>query len=541
MKHLHVQEAPSTTNGADGPQSGMLNRPTASYQKPLPSMRQTPMEPLEAQRHDIDRIDNALYQLQSDIRTMKAIIEDLKRARPSHNANTDDLATLEVLSETVTNVSSKVGEVDGLKMQIEVLKRRLKKVEEASAIVPASSHSGLLTPTKQYHLPLPSVPAIQSNNNDSGAQKLGWNAVNSSMKRKPDFGKESDSVIVSKRPKEDLVDRSSSWHEETTSMTWEEKNEMESTRPRSQEEQKLYRERIHQRPGRPRKLHQILAGEIAAPDFVKQKWGFENFDVNGHYKPRGIPSQIDPNTANAYRPSSFQTITLNEASPGSDDRAQFLRRGSAGGSTGYDPSSMKRTRQKPIRNSEGILIRKDGRPDQRSVSSANNLKKVHARKMAGLDMLSAGKGSPGSPMDGISRTGDSVSPFEGSPITPNTSRDVDDRRDPHSTIMKQMFPYGVNNDTQRMNHAAKYFSPNSSQEVKMQPRHEIIHDDVHQTPITEQGNGNSSPAVNGTSRTPSPHAPETTAQAVLPDAMEESQEKIAVSASPAAADAVMVQ
>ena len=48
-----------------------------------------------------------------------------------------------------------------------------------------------------------------------------------------------------------------------------------------------------------------------------------------------------------------------------------------------DPGSgNKKTRTKPIRNAEGILIRKDGRPDMRSVSSANNLRKVHAKKEA---------------------------------------------------------------------------------------------------------------------------------------------------------------
>lgn len=42
----------------------------------------------------------------------------------------------------------------------------------------------------------------------------------------------------------------------------------------------------------------------------------------------------------------------------------------------------KKTRTKPVRNADGILIRKDGRPDMRSVSSANNLRKVHAKKEA---------------------------------------------------------------------------------------------------------------------------------------------------------------
>lgn len=47
-----------------------------------------------------------------------------------------------------------------------------------------------------------------------------------------------------------------------------------------------------------------------------------------------------------------------------------------------ESGSNKKSRTKPIRNSEGVLIRKDGRPDMRSVSSANNLRKVHAKKEA---------------------------------------------------------------------------------------------------------------------------------------------------------------
>ncbi|KAK4560751.1 hypothetical protein LTR86_005330 [Recurvomyces mirabilis] len=45
-------------------------------------------------------------------------------------------------------------------------------------------------------------------------------------------------------------------------------------------------------------------------------------------------------------------------------------------------SSGKKSRTKPIRNADGVLIRKDGRPDMRSVSSANNLRKVHAKREA---------------------------------------------------------------------------------------------------------------------------------------------------------------
>lgn len=63
---------------------------------------------------------------------------------------------------------------------------------------------------------------------------------------------------------------------------------------------------------------------------------------------------------------------------GSDEAGAF-EAGDGGQLTG---SGGKKTRTKPIRNADGVLIRKDGRPDMRSVSSANNLRKVHAKKEA---------------------------------------------------------------------------------------------------------------------------------------------------------------
>lgn len=45
-------------------------------------------------------------------------------------------------------------------------------------------------------------------------------------------------------------------------------------------------------------------------------------------------------------------------------------------------SENETTRTKPIRNSDGVLTRKDGRPDMRSVSSTNNLRKLHKRDAA---------------------------------------------------------------------------------------------------------------------------------------------------------------
>ncbi|GAM90891.1 hypothetical protein ANO11243_089370 [Dothideomycetidae sp. 11243] len=53
----------------------------------------------------------------------------------------------------------------------------------------------------------------------------------------------------------------------------------------------------------------------------------------------------------------------------------------------------KKSRTKPTRNADGILIRKDGRPDMRSISSAMNLRKVHAKKEAERSAELQGGGS----------------------------------------------------------------------------------------------------------------------------------------------------
>lgn len=68
------------------------------------------------------------------------------------------------------------------------------------------------------------------------------------------------------------------------------------------------------------------------------------------------------------------------------DVAAATNANSASNGPGSNPNTpghpTKKTRTKPIRNADGVLIRKDGRPDMRSVSSAMNLKKVHAKKEA---------------------------------------------------------------------------------------------------------------------------------------------------------------
>lgn len=123
------------------------------------------------------------------------------------------------------------------------------------------------------------------------------------------------------------------------------------------------------------------------------------------------------------------------------------------GAMGGDPyAHTKKSRTKPTRNADGVLIRKDGRPDMRSQSSAANLRKVHARKEQERQM---GDGDisvqQGSPLAGQPQSLSAAGSLNGSPsATPEEEGDGEQRsrseseeqeaQKKHSDIMKKMFP-----------------------------------------------------------------------------------------------------
>lgn len=119
----------------------------------------------------------------------------------------------------------------------------------------------------------------------------------------------------------------------------------------------------------------------------------------------------------------------------------------------FDPyGHTKRSRTKPIRNADGILIRKDGRPDMRSQSSAANLRKVHAKKEEERrDSNSAG------PTSGLA--GDPLTAGHSPASTDSHDIEMGSPQDRSDHIMKQMFPKGVEQDKARMQ---QYFSAEQS-------------------------------------------------------------------------------
>jgi hypothetical protein len=164
------------------------------------------------------------------------------------------------------------------------------------------------------------------------------------------------------------------------------------------------------------------------------------------------------------------------------ERGGIARRGSGGGGTrgGYAPSdrttslglqgvtaigmsfgspgndiygSAKKTRSKPIRNADGVLIRKDGRPDMRSQSSAANLRKIHTRKEGEASHSPTGF-TPSNTQYAIPAAPDTPSP---------NGREY--AADPHATdkhnaIMGKMFPTGIDASRKQHDYTRQVFEEN---------------------------------------------------------------------------------
>jgi hypothetical protein len=180
---------------------------------------------------------------------------------------------------------------------------------------------------------------------------------------------------------------------------------------------------------------------------------------------------------------------------------------------GGDPyAHTKKTRTKPIRNAEGILIRKDGRPDMRSQSSAANLRKVHAKKeeaKAAQRQFTPTSSLATSLPNTMSV--DTPSPTAGAEgAGPSTQHK-------HQLIMKQMFPHGVDEARARHDYSKQLFAASGSPvEIKIKREEEtrrveeispadngngtdvdMDHEDDEQTPSQDEDQSGASDGANG--------------------------------------------
>ncbi|KAH7123903.1 hypothetical protein B0J11DRAFT_435853, partial [Dendryphion nanum] len=127
-----------------------------------------------------------------------------------------------------------------------------------------------------------------------------------------------------------------------------------------------------------------------------------------------------------------------------------------------DPyAHTKKTRTKPIRNADGVLIRKDGRPDMRSQSSAANLRKVHAQTETPSPTRTMGSGNQ------------------------DMTISVEKK---HTAIMGKMFPGGVDESRKQHDLAHKVFEENQEHSAQSHSHnHYQHHHHDHNKPSTHGG------------------------------------------------------
>lgn len=240
---------------------------------------------------------------------------------------------------------------------------------------------------------------------------------------------------------------------------------------------------------------QILASESQYPvrspygtqdDPPSESWRPESQRVVEHRprgRPRGsgrggrgrksTPAQVHPVGTSDWESSSWQGVPDSRMSPEghynhiTPSGKGIVRRGNGGGGRGgHTPDraaslglqgvtasrgttspdefygSTKKSRSKPVRNADGVLIRKDGRPDMRSQSSAANLRRVHTKKDGNTS---------GSFQDSGSTTPNTPSP------SAQALPELDAASKKHNEIMGRMFPRGMDESRKDHDYARQLF------------------------------------------------------------------------------------
>lgn len=450
---------------------------------PSPSHSQAEMEAQRAQNEahfyrlvdlhtrDITSLGEALAQLDHNVRLLMRDMQDVRQQLHSHSRGPPvptgpvDDRTLELFSNNLNQIAGKANEVDNVKVELALLKRKVARLEEQAKLSsppggtpqylhrePSLPGPSAATPHHQHHT-LPSIPPISTlaaahhpqerriiqtptgpviDHSDPrfgehrpppllpGAQSIdaetpssgvgGWTSVNQSAKRPSDVNGRVDPsgtpLGSPKRPKLAPLEPRMPSNESHPNSSFEDHRELPHLRPRSTDAGHDIKQVFHPHPGHHpahdpshedrwrvdphRPVHPYDHGTSptrggrtgrgrgrrsgqehelmnASPEWDREGWTPSQSGPDGYYQPmtpsgrgRGIIRRASGGLHHA-PPAQHQ--------PG----AVMLQPG--------DPyAHTKKQRQKPTRNADGILIRKDGRPDMRSQSSAANLRKVHARK-----------------------------------------------------------------------------------------------------------------------------------------------------------------
>ncbi|KAK7521835.1 hypothetical protein IWZ03DRAFT_369554 [Phyllosticta citriasiana] len=507
------------------------------------------------------RIENLVLAMRQELHSRPSApvaVPAAPAAGPRSLSHIDD-GVLEAFANSLDHVSAKVNEVDGLKMQLEILKRRIKILEHkgpqsgpsppattlptpASAAASSCGHSQVLppqhpqSPALGYHgspavdaaghgeprpeprfvqqtsqppsiHPRAALGPAQQDGKQAGAaqtnqQTSGWVPVNPGAKRQVPNGAEGSPEVRStstgspKRPKlapleprlgpesggsfdRMDVDREEyrnanegAFHSVSTPSSFVPYNQVIDAAegwlsdPRSTTSVTRDPPRRGRGGGRGRGRKSLPANTrtVETPE-----WDKPPMDWNGTQLLREDCYGIEGTPSGPKMPRSHSLIR--RGSGGSGPLAmrpvEIARPSTASGMDPY--AHTKKTRTKPFRNAQGILIRKDGLPDMRSHSSAANLRKVHARKeqerIAELGVN--GSNSPNSGPDGMS-TPQPLSSYGSN--TPEAEQTPGQAR--HDAIMRQIFPNGISDQLAQRNYHDKFFPSHPGPAAGPQIKHE---------------------------------------------------------------------
>ncbi|KAH7086915.1 hypothetical protein FB567DRAFT_526553 [Paraphoma chrysanthemicola] len=543
-----LQTQISQNSGALAAHTRDIRRGEESFQQLETSLRRDFAAQVQRQNLDIQRVDEAVTRMHIEMQTMRQAIEgishelvvcrtEMQRGAASQLAqpvNVPD-AALELMAQQVAGLAHKATEVDMLKVTIEIMKKKIYRMEQGVSGPGPSPHANAhgihpsqapqqsqnipslhSTPTvgprdsplaNASHPPThPSSGQLASSALPDGSHRLdstpgssmGWASINAGTKRTHANGMEAShegAVHVPgspKRQKTVAADSNTSYipSQDHTPRHVQEHRESDGSTPKlhvpptlpsqqsipdstflSQTQQPAYppygtqdgpsddswrpesqRNMEHRPRGRPRggpgsrggRVRKSMPAQVhtlGTPEWEREDW-------------QGVPeSQAGPDGFYNHVARAGRGIARRGSGGGGRGGHAQSDRAASSGSQGIpagfgigsqnDPySHTKKTRTKPIRNADGVLIRKDGRPDMRSQSSAANLRKVHARK----EGEQSAQGSP----TGFTPATLHYGPSTGSPDSPSPSgfahpdpNATPSAQQKHSAIMGKMFPGGL--------------------------------------------------------------------------------------------------
>ncbi|KAF2859619.1 hypothetical protein K470DRAFT_258638 [Piedraia hortae CBS 480.64] len=384
---------------------------------------------IDSQRSQIAEIEQTMHSLHAHVERLGRAINDIRagmRSGVDHNVPPPE--DLEVLASQITQATNKANEVDSLKMQVKLLTNRLRRFEDGAAVstaspptfapraqTPLNTHDVAQSAAPAQH---PSLPPMRMPVMSPAQERGPINAVHSHMPHVPLPQGEQPHAGSRYRPVEPLTHPPAVtlWrsHEHSqpaihpgpstsaqlprstavNASGWRPVN-VRATSKRPSED--TPNDQPSSAPGSPKrtKLTAILPRSSHGTDSgASVTSDSPRMATEEIVKPASIAPRPGAAPPSAYR---FMPPTAPADAGEWKQEGALANNGRTGGRPEEEPhngsglsrgrgqqnsGSGKKTRTKPTRNADGILIRKDGNPDMRSISSVNNLRKVSAKKEA---------------------------------------------------------------------------------------------------------------------------------------------------------------